>query len=189
MHGLKRILVRFGLKQTELAKLLEVSPRTVSLWSTGEVSLPGPVRAYLRVLQAAGPDLLASEIGRLDGRPRMFDEGLYSLTYAARGAGPSESGDALAVLRAGRIVGSDRWGGLFEGSYRFDSATQTNHFHMRLRVPPDGELVTGLAGGANGTTVEVVTVLERAAPVASATIDIGGEPLDLKMTYLGPLPN
>ncbi len=188
MDGLKRILDRLGLKQTELARLLGVSARTVSLWATGEVALPGPAAAYLRLLQTAGPELRARELSRLDGREKGFDEGIYSLGYAGRGGTADESGDALAVLRGGRIMGSDRHGGVFEGSYRYDAATGTNHFHVRMRVPPDGELVTGYEGGADGAVVDVVAVLHRAAPVASATIDIAGQPVDLKLTYLGPLP-
>lgn len=189
MDSLKRILERIGLKQTELARLLDVSPRTVSLWATGEVNLPGPVAAYLRLLQAAGPDLVATEMSRLTGRPRMFDEGLYALAYQGHDGTPPQGGDALAVLRAGRIIGSDRWGGMFEGSYRYDPKHETNHFHVRMQVPPHGELVTGFTGGPDGATVDFVAVLDRATPVASATIEIEGQPVDLKLTYLGPLPN
>ncbi len=188
MQGLKRILEHIGLKQTELAKLLDVSPRTVSMWATGEVELPGPVAAYLRVLQAAGPEILASEFGRLKGRHRMFDEGLYSLNYAGGSGDPDYGGDALAVLRAGRIVGSDRWGGLFEGNYRFDEVTQTNHFRLLMRVPPEGELVTGFTAGPEGATVEFVAELERASPVTTATIEVCGQPVELKLTFLSPLP-
>jgi transcriptional regulator with XRE-family HTH domain len=187
--GLKHILNTVGLKQTELARLLDVSPRTVSMWATGEVNLPGPVAAYLRLLVAAGPDNLAAELGRLQGRHKMFDEGIYSLSYAAAGEDFKTGGDGLAVLRSGRIVGSDRWGGMFEGSYRFDGTSQTNHFHLRMQVPADGELVTGFTGGPEGATLDIVAVLERASPMASATIEIDGRAVDLKLTYLGPLPN
>ena len=189
MHGLKRILERLGLKQLELAKLLEVNPRTVSLWSTGEIALPGPVRAYLRLLQTAGPETFATELARLDRCQSMFEDGLYCLSYASQAGEETASGDALAVLQAGRIVGTDRWGGRFQGCYRFDTATETNHFQMRLAVPPHAELVTGLAGGSEGATVDVETVMDRAAPVSSAVIEIAGQPVHVTLTYLGPVPN
>lgn len=189
MHVLKRTLERFGLKQTQLAKLLEVSPRTVSLWATGEVALPGPVRAYLRLLQSASAESVASELARLEGSRKTFDDGLYHLSYEGRFEPADPGGEALAVLRAGRIIGCDRWGGMFEGTYRFDHFSQTNQFHMCLKVPPEGELVTGLKGGPDGSSVEFVVALERATPVASATIEIESRAVDLKLTYLGPLPN
>lgn len=189
MVGLKQALERLGLKQIELARLIEVSPRTVSLWATGEVALPGPVAAYLRVLQAAGPDVLAAEFARLDGRKKSFDEGVYTFSYALNGASAESGGDALAVLRSGRIIGSDRFGGVFEGSYHYDPAQQSNLFHVRVKVPPGGELVTGFVGGPDGANLDIVATLERAAPVATATIDVAGKPVDVKLTYLGPLPS
>jgi transcriptional regulator with XRE-family HTH domain len=189
MQTLKSILDRIGLKQTELASLLAVSPRTVSLWATGDSDLPGPVAAYLRVLQDVGPDLLSKELSRLEGRPRKFDEGIYGLNYTGEHAGQRDGGDALAVLRAGKIFGSDRWGGIFSGSYYFDPGQQTNQVHVRVQVPPDGELVTGFSGGQQGATVDIVAALGRAAPVATAVVDIAGQPVELKLTYLGPLPN
>jgi len=93
--------------------LLDVSPRTVSMWATGESSVPGPVEAYLRLLSSASPDVVAAELGRLKDRHRMFDEGIYSISYCDPKTHTTTDGDALAVLRSGRFVGSDRWGGLF----------------------------------------------------------------------------
>ncbi|MEQ1710457.1 MAG: helix-turn-helix domain-containing protein, partial [Hyphomicrobium sp.] len=66
-NSLKGILDQLGLKQTELARLLDVSSRTVSLWATGETALPGPVAAYLRVVRSR-PDVLHLELKRLEGR-------------------------------------------------------------------------------------------------------------------------
>jgi hypothetical protein len=85
-------------------------------------------------------------------------------------------------------VGSDLWGGKFEGTYRFDTARRTNHFHIRLRVPPDGELVTGLSAGHEGATVEIEAELEPAGPITTAVVDIAGRPVGLTLAYLGPLP-
>ncbi len=188
MRGLKRILERLGLKQTEFARLLDVSPRAVSLWATGAVALPGPVQAYLRLLQSVSPSLRTAEFARLSA-PDLLDDGLYSLSYgrSADGRG-NRAGDALAVLRSGRIVGSDRWGGKFEGTYRFDTARKTNHVHVRLHVPPEGELVTGLCAGATGASVEVTAELARNGPLAATAVDIAGQRVDLTLAYLGPLP-
>ncbi len=190
MIGLKRVLDRLGLKQSEFAKLLDVSPRAVSLWATGEVALPGPVRAYLRMLQHAEPAVRSAELARLSSPRPVFEDGLYSLTYGSRSGGPDkrDTRNGVALLRRGRIVGSDAGGAKFEGTYQFDSTRQTNHFHVWLRVPPAGKLVTGLDAGETGAMVEVVADLDRADPVSSTVVHVGGRPLGLTLAYLGPLP-
>jgi hypothetical protein len=183
MTGLKLILDRLGLKQSEFAKLLGVSPRTVSLWATGEVNLPGPVQAYVRMLQVAHPSVRSAEFKRLTGAHPVIDEGLYRLMY-----GPDGCGEAVAFVRQGRVVGSDRSGARFEGTYQFDSARRTNHFHGWLHIPPAGKTVTGLAAGEGGALVEVVADVCDPGPVASAKARIGGKSIELRLAYLGPLP-
>ncbi len=186
--SLKDALNGLGLKQVELAQLINVSPRTVSLWATGEVPLPGPVAGYLRLLGQLPAKARAIELARLKGRQKMFDEGLYALRYTHANDARLETGSALAVLRSGKVFGSDRWGGVFSGSYDFDGATETNTMHVRLTVPPDGELITGLQAGPQGTTIDIVGTFDRAAPLSSATIDVAGHPVDVELSYLGPLP-
>ena len=186
--SLKEALKRIGLKQIELAQLIDVSPRTVSLWATGDAPLPGPVSGYLRLLAKLSSKDRRAELSRIKGRRKMFDEGLYALRYIHSNDNQRETGGALAVLRSGKILGSDRWGGVFTGSYDFDAATETNTMHVRLSVPPNGELITGHEAGSEGTTIDIVGTFERAAPLSSSTVDVAGQPVDVELTYLGPLP-
>lgn len=188
-QSLKDALERLGLRQAELARLLDVSPRTVSVWATGDMPVPGPVAAYLGLLQMSGPAVVRAELKRLEGRSRMLDEGIYGLKYMVRHAGEPESGDGLAVLRSGKILGSDRWGGVFAGSYEYDPVTKANLVHVRLEMPPEATLVTGFSSGPEGATIDVVASLDRAAPVSSAVVEVAGRPLEIELTYLGPLPN
>ena len=187
---LKDVLLRIGLKQAELARLIGVSQRTVSQWATGDADLPGPVAAYLRVLQKLAPEALAEELGRLEGRKLMLDEGLYGLDYWTAGAAAtaSDAGAGLAVLRNGKIRGSGRWGGIFDGSYVYDPVKRANTVHVRLQVPPRGELVTGFAAGPKGAMVDIVGSFDRAAPVAQTVVSIDGQPVAVKLAYLGALP-
>lgn len=187
--SLKETLERLGLRQSELARLIEVSPRTVSLWATGEIAIPGPAAAYLRVLQLLPADVLARELRRIEGRSRMMDEGLYNVEYRSNACVDQERGSALAALRNGKILGSDRWGGVFMGSYEYDPVTERNSVHLRLSVPPEGRLVTGFSAGPEGATLDVVGSFERAAPITKAQALVAGEPVEVTMTYLGPLPN
>lgn len=191
--SLKDILDRLGLKQTELARLIDVSPRTVTHWASGDAQLPGPVAAYLRVLQQLPAKALAGELQSVKRRSKMIDEGLYNLEYrsnlpGARGAA-SDVGSALAVLRNGKILGSDRWGAVFMGSYDFDPETELNSVHLRLHVPADGILITGFTAGPEGATIEIVGSFARALPVTTTITDVAGHPVEVTMTYLGALPN
>jgi DNA-binding XRE family transcriptional regulator len=187
--NLKDVLERLGLRQAELARLLDVSPRTVSVWATGETPLPGPVAAYLGLLQLCHPSVVSSELRRLEGRGRMLDEGIYGLSYTGEHMGEVDQGNGLAVLRNGKILGSDRWGGVFAGSYEYDPVNKTNNVHVRLEMPPDATLVTGFSSGPDGATVDIVAAFERAAPISSTVVEIAGTPIAIELTYLGPLPN
>ncbi len=190
MSDLKRVLDRLGLKQTDFARLLDVSPRTVSLWATREVTLPGPVKAYLRMLQFADDSRRTLEFARLAAKAPALHDGLYGLRYGPPGAplNPGIVGDGIALLKAGRIVGSDAGGGKFEGSYQFDSGRQTFHFRVWLRVPSEGQLMTDLEPANAGSLLEVIADLDRPDPFASTVAHVEGRPLSLTLAYLGPLP-
>lgn len=188
-QSLRDVLDRLGIRQAELARLLDVSARTVSLWATGDTPLPGPVAAYLRLMQQLPTDLLAAELTRLEGRHPMLDEGIYTLDYRGEHMGQLDGDSALAVLRNGKILGSDRFGGVFAGSYEFDATNGRNKVHVRMQVPPGGELVNGFAAGPSGALIDIVAAFERAAPASKALVEVAGRPVEIQLTYLGPLPN
>lgn len=119
----------------------------------------------------------------------MFDEGIYSLIYRAGDCDEGHNETALAVLRKGKILGSDRHGGLFTGSYEYDSVTQLNRMHVRVQVPPDGILFNGADAGPGGAVVDISGAFDRATPTSQATVDIAGARVELRLIYLGPLPN
>lgn len=58
-------LEKIDLYQVEFAHLMGVSSRAVSLWANGPVKVPGPVRAYLRLLLSIPSDQQRQELGRL----------------------------------------------------------------------------------------------------------------------------
>lgn len=167
---LKPALQRLGLRQTELARLVGVSARTVNQWASGSQALPGSVAGYLRLLEAANPKTRDAELARLDDRTRHLDEGLYRVGY--RSVRDGEPDLALAVLRAGKISGCDQHGGTFAGTYRYDRARGSNAVHLTLG---SGEAVSCHIGRAN--------------PESQTMIVMAGEEVEITLRRLGPLPD
>jgi hypothetical protein len=119
----------------------------------------------------------------------MLQDGIYGLHYASVGGGAAEAGNALAVLREGKILGSDPWGGVFTGSCEFDPGQRLSKVRLRLEVPPEGTLITGFSAGPAGATLEIVGAVARPAPEATAVVEVAGVPLSVQLTYIGPLPS
>ena len=119
----------------------------------------------------------------------MLEDGIYALRFAATHDGEPEHGSGLAVLREGKVLGSDPLGAVFTGSYEFDAARGLNKVKLRVDLPPDGILVTGLPTGPKGTTLDVAGAFMSTPREASAFLQIAGAPLGVQIRYLGPLPN
>lgn len=116
-------------------------------------------------------------------------EGLYSVDYKLAGAPEGmHRGEALAALRHGKVLGSDRWGGLFGGSYEFNRALGRSRVHIELQLPPDGVLVTGFSAGASGAVIAIDAEIDVAGTVSTTTIDVEGQPVEVRFAYVGPLP-
>lgn len=119
----------------------------------------------------------------------MLSEGIYGFTYKGEHMGGLDGDSALAVLRNGKILGSDRAGGLFIGSYEYDHVRALNVVHVRMQVPPKGELVTGFAAGPDGAVIDIAGSFERAEPNSKTVVEVAGRPVEITLSYLGPLPN
>lgn len=118
----------------------------------------------------------------------MLEDGIYGLDYRAQDARGEDGGRALAILRDGKILGSDPWGGFFTGLYDYDPRHCLNKVRLRFDVPPEGVLVTGFCAGPKGATLDIVGTFERNAPKMVTVVDVCGTPVEVQLTYLGPLP-
>lgn len=121
--------------------------------------------------------------------PEPLRAGLYQFNYWPVGADDGAKGRGLAVLRCGSVLGSDEWGGVFTGTYRASEARGGHHdVRVRFRLPPFGELVTGLAAGPEGLDLEITCTFARPDPKALAHVDVGGVPVALELVYIGAVP-
>lgn len=117
----------------------------------------------------------------------MLENGLYDLRFQPIATEPSSGGNALAILRNGKILGSDPWGGVFAGSCEFDTEARKTKVHVRLGVPPEGTLVTGFSAGPEGAVLDIVGAFENATP--ETVVDVAGAQVKLHLVYIGPLPS
>jgi hypothetical protein len=121
----------------------------------------------------------------------MLDDGIYGLSFAASASGAAGAedarGEALAILRGGTILGSDRFGGVFRGSYRYDAPSGAAVVDLRLAVPPNGVLVTGYEAGPDGASLDIRASFAPDRPIASTVVDVAGQPVAVALRYMGAL--
>jgi hypothetical protein len=187
MNGteLKSVLGRLGLKQTEFAQLLDVSARAVSTWATGENPVPGPVAAYLRVLQSLPPEQLRLELSKLERNTEMLSNGLYRIDFT----GHSGLGGGVLILQDGVISGADAADVLYDGRYSKDERGVDNIAEIVLTMPPNSRLVTGAVAGSAGARVTLRAVFPNPRPISKFRVDVAGRQVDVSLRYLRPLPN
>lgn len=119
-----------------------------------------------------------------------MDDGVYRLSFAncdAKGDDASFRSDGLAVLRDGLLLGSDRHGGVFRGHCQFDKVRGEAVVSVRLALPPNGVLLTGLEAGPDGAVLEISGSFAPPKPVSTTVIEIGGRRLAVELRFVGPL--
>lgn len=120
----------------------------------------------------------------------MLSEGLYSLDYWTSEPDPGTRGigAALVAFRNGRVLGSDQWGGVIDGSCADVAEGGACRVCVRLLLPPDGQLITGEETGPAGRVLDVDCEFASAAPVATSVVELMGRKVGVKLRYIGPLP-
>ncbi len=158
------------------------------MWAVGDSELPGPVAGYLRLLKQLPADKRAIEFSRIPGRAKTFQEGLYRFQYYLDAMGERDSGRAMCVLLNGKIFGCDPWGGEIHGCYKFRASDEKTHMQVVLKVPPGGMLITGLEAGEDCAEFEISGSFERADPETRVIVKVAGVPVEVVLSYIGPLP-
>jgi DNA-binding transcriptional regulator YiaG len=138
-NDFRNALVGLGLTQAELSRLIDVTPRAISLWLAGDREVAGPVEAYLNLLLSSPRELREMEFARIrEGDPSM-SEGMYAVGLQGRAG----AGLAVLVLEKGRVFGSDG-GARYDGTYKPSPRVGFTDLDIRLTVPPNVVLVQGV---------------------------------------------
>ncbi|MGQ0455940.1 MAG: hypothetical protein ACT4OU_02635 [Hyphomicrobium sp.] len=119
----------------------------------------------------------------------MVRDGLYKIVYPVSEQPLREFDEALAIVRRGRIFASDRHGGVYRGYGAAPAEGQACRVALTAEVPAGGELVTGFDGGGDGALTAIFGDLDPCARRQHAVIHVAGAPLEIDVSYLGPLPS
>jgi hypothetical protein len=137
---LRFALVELGITQVELARLIDVTPRAITLWLGNERGIPGSVEAYIRLLKSLPQGQRQIELSRLNkGAPTMKD-GIYHIEYE----GTHGQGYAMLVFDGGRIYGSDALKGEYDGQYIANPTTGAVDVSLKVKMPPNAPSVLGI---------------------------------------------
>lgn len=101
-------------------------------------------------------------------------EGFYSVMYA----GTADRGFGVLVLDSGLIYGVDVGGVLYDGTYKFNSATGKIEAVLELTIPPGTHLVQGIPAQTKEWKMPIIAQLDR---------ELGAEQMITVDTPAGPV--
>ena len=102
--------------------------------------------------------------------------------------GPGSRDKALAIVRDGNILASDRNGGVYTGLSTRHGSDDLQTVALTCNMPPDTELVTGFCAGDFGAIIPIRGAFDPGTDVQRVTVSVAGQPLDVELAFLGPLP-
>lgn len=183
---LKTSLDALGLSQADLARLVDVTPRAVTLWVTDQRSIPGSVEAYVRLLQQCPLSLRQAELSRIRQKGLTMRDGMYGIEFAAAGG----SGKGALVMQNGRVFGADEGGGKYDGEYEFDPATGLAALRIKVTMPPGGYSVLGIQHPYEWSLDLTASLDPRVdqGQVRVVSKEVG-QSVDATYRYLRPLPD
>jgi hypothetical protein len=121
----------------------------------------------------------------------MFRNGIYRIDYRNPFENDGPIDDALVVLRDGKMIGADRHGGIYTGEPQCFGGTNDGSkesIAIQMTALPGGELINGVTAGSLGVCFDLTGRFDPELDRQSAVIDVGGAPIELSVSYLGPLP-
>lgn len=181
---LKAILGQLGISQANLARLVDVTPRAVSLWMAGARSIPGPVSAYIQLLASLPLGMRQAEFARLTTEIKTMKDGMYLIEFV----GQAGIGYGTLVFDGGRIYGADVAGAKYDGEYQFNESTSLVDVTVRVQIPADQPSVIGIVQPFEWI-LDVSTEINPEKDCAQMTVKTNvGKPLLANYRFLRPLP-
>lgn len=184
-NDLKSLLVELGLSQAEFSRLVDVTPRAVTLWMSGERAIPGPAAAYLRAFKLLPLNLRQAELSRLKQRGTGMRDGMYEIRFQ----GPHGEGTGVLIFDAGKVYGTDTERVRYDGEYVFNEQTGRVETKLKVTFPPNVRAVFGISNPYEWA-LDVTTSFDPR--IESGRLDVKtslGQPLEAHYRYLRALPD
>jgi hypothetical protein len=181
---LKLILGELSLTQADFARLIEVTPRAVGLWLSGERGIPGPVEAYLRLFKVLPGNLRQIEVLRLKTKGSKMREGMFGISFQYGGDG----GMGALIFEGGRIYGADVGGVKYDGDYEVREESGLADIKLKVTFPPNTSSVFGTKNPYEWSIDVTATMnpkLDSGSLIARTSI---GKNLNAQYVYLRALP-
>jgi hypothetical protein len=183
-EDLRVFLARTGLSVVDLAKLVDVTPRAVAMWLSGERAIPGPIGAYTRIFSWLPDGARSSELQRLKESEAKMRDGMYGVQYRS-GEG---AGFATVILDSGRVYGADPLGGKYDGYYAYDVATGLATVKLKVTFPPGAPAVFAAAQPLEWS-VDIVGVIDPRLDRGHVVFDTPlGRQIEAQYQFLRDLP-
>jgi DNA-binding XRE family transcriptional regulator len=182
-HELKQFLAEYGLSQADLARLLGVTPRVVSMWVGGR-DAPSTTDAYLRLFQSLTHAQRQVEISRLKYRSNVMRDGMYGIRFS----GLTGSGSGCLVFDNGKIYGADEGLARYDGEYIYLENSETADIRVKVTIPPNMRSVLGITNPYEWS-IDITTEIDPKHDNGKITLkaSLGGS-IQAEYTFLRPLP-
>lgn len=181
---LRDTLAKLELSQSHFARLIDVTPRAVTLWLVGERSIPGPVEAYGRLLASVPLSVRQVELARLKERRTEMRDGMYGVGYASG----ADAGFGFIILDTGRAYGADPLGGKYDGDYIYNEKTGMAELHLKLTFPPNVKAVFGICNPYEWSVNVTAEIDPRFEKGNTRILTSFGKHIDAHYSYLRGLP-
>jgi hypothetical protein len=114
----------------------------------------------------------------------MVRDGVYQAIYS----GSQYAARGVFVFRNGAFVGIGQTGAIYEGAYWANPGTNTFEFDGCVRFPAGIPLVTGPATSPEPVIIPFKGRGPEPAPEANFTLMLDGQPVEVSMSYVCPIP-
>lgn len=182
---LRAFLTELNLTQVDFARLVEVTPRAVTLWLSGERAIPGPAVAYVRVFKLLPLNFRQVELSRLKERGTGMRDGMFGITFQ----GQQGAGMGVLVFDAGKVYGTDTQGVRYDGEYVFNEKIGKADVKLKVTFPPNVVAVFGISNPYEWAFDVTTSFDPRVSSGQLAVKTSIGKPLNAQFVYLRALPD
>ncbi len=113
-------------------------------------------------------------------------EGFYSITYTGA---PGGVGFGILVLDTGAVIGADVVGGRYDGTYVYNARTEMIDAKVKLTVPDDAWLVTGVPAQGGEWSFDFEASFPRETSETPFRVNIPSGPVNVIIRYLRGFPD